>query len=42
MTNYIFMGLELFLLFLIVYELEYVNMRLKRLIELAQLADDDD
>jgi hypothetical protein len=36
------MGLELFLLFLIVYELEYVNMRLKRLIELAQLADDDD
>jgi hypothetical protein len=40
MMNYIF-GLGVLLLFGIVYELEYVNIRLKKLVDLLEQADLD-
>jgi hypothetical protein len=41
MMDYIFMCLGAFLLFGIVYELEYVNIRLKKLVDLAEEANLD-
>jgi hypothetical protein len=41
MMNYLFMGLGLLLLFGIVYELEYINLRLKKLVDLLEQADID-
>lgn len=41
MMNYFFMGLSILLLIGIIYELEYVNIRLKKLVDLAEEANLD-